>query len=1505
MNLSRVFIERPIGTALITCGLALAGAIAYLLLPIAPLPQVEFPTISVSASLPGASPDTMAATVATPLERALGSIAGVTEITSSSSLGSARVTLQFDMSREIDGAARDVQAAINASRALLPTGMPSNPTYRKVNPADAPIMIVSLTSDTLTRGQMYDAASTVLAQRLSQVEGVGQVTVGGGALPAVRIELDPNKLSAQGISLEQVRTAVVATNANRPKGMLEDDARYWQIVANDQARQASEYAPLVLGYKDGAAVRLRDVADVVDSVQDLRNDGLANGKSAVLLILNKAPGANIIKTVDTVRGLLPQLRASISPSIDVNVVMDRTTTIRASIVEVQRTLAISFGLVIVVVFIFLRRLRAALLPAVAVPVSLAGTFGAMYLLGYSVDNLSLMAMTVATGFVVDDAIVVLENISRHIERGVPPREAALRGAKEIGFTVVSISLSLIAVFIPILAMGGIVGRLFREFAVVLSVAILVSMVVSLTTTPMMAATLLRPQAEARSPGRWSRAMARLGRSLARGYRRSLRWTLRHQPVALAVLAGVVALNVFLYVTIPKGFFPQQDTGLMMGGVQADQASSFQSMQLKLRTFHDIVRADPAVANVTGFTGGGQRNSANMFISLKPQAERRESIDAVINRLRGKLAKVPGANLFLAPVQDIRVGGRQSNAAWQYTLQADDLADLRTWEPRIRRALTEVPFITDVNTDQQDKGTQTSLVVDRDALARLGITMSAFDSTLNNAFGQRQVGVIYNPLNQYRVVMELAPQWLQSPQTLDRLMLTSSGGEQVPLSSVARVETTSTPLSVSHQSGTPASTISFNLAEGVSLSDAVTAVNDAVAGTGAPVSVRGSFQGTAQVFQASLKSQPLLILAAVVTIYLVLGILYESLIHPITILSTLPSAGVGALLALMACKTEFSIIALIGVILLIGIVKKNAIMMLDFALSARREAEAGGRWLGSGAVDGRAAAAATHPDDDRGRHLRRRAAGARPRRGRRAARAAGHRHRRWPAAEPGLDPLHHARRVLLHGPAQPPQACSARAVRAAARAHRSRPALTAMPKTALTPLLLAALLAGCAVTSQHPPAEPAPPAAFKGSTDWQRAPADVAVPEAWWTLFDDPVLNELQARLVVGNQNLAAALAQVDSARAVLRASHASIFPTLSLGAGTTRSATGASSGVQRSVATNSSLTANAAWEIDLWGRLAEGIKAAGASYQASQADLAALRLSVQATLTQTYLALRTAEAQQALLVRTEAANQRALDLTQARYEGGVVAQTDVLQARTQLRNVQTQLSDMRTQRALLEHAIAVLLGQMPSEFRLADSVRTPALPPVPELLPSTLLAQRPDIAAARARQVAAYAQIGIADAAFFPSVDLSASAGYRGASWSNLVSAPNLLWSIGAAVAAPLFDGGQRRLASDQARASADAATANYRQVVLTAFQEVEDNLVVFAESGESLALQRDAYEAAQRNLDIVLDQYRAGTVSFLNVSAAQSSLLSAESSLLASRNRQLAAASVLLKNLGGRLPPA
>ncbi|MFZ4878366.1 multidrug efflux RND transporter permease subunit [Janthinobacterium sp. Mn2066] len=939
MNISAPFIARPVATTLLTLAVALAGVLGFMLLPIAPLPQVDFPTISVSASLPGASPDTMAATVATPLERALGSIAGVNEITSRSSLGSTSITMQFELERDIDGAARDVQAAINAARTLLPTGLPSNPTYRKVNPADAPIMILALTSSTLTRGQMYDAASTVLAQRLSQVQGIGQVNVGGGALPAVRVELDPDKLASRGIAIDTVRTAITATNANRPKGSVEQDGRSWQIGANDQALKAADYAPVLLSYRDGAAVRLRDVATLADSVQDVRNYGVANGKPAIVLFLLKQPGANIIETVERVRALLPQLKASIPAAIDMNVVSDRTPTIRASLHEVERSLAIAIGLVVLVVLAFLRNWRAALLPAVAVPVSLAGTLGIMYLCGYSLDNLSAMALTVATGFVVDDAIVVLENISRHMEQGMGPREAALKGAREIGFTVVSISISLIAVFIPLLLMGGVVGRLFREFAVVLSTAILISMFVSLSTTPMMASVLLKPPTHKR-PGRAGAALARASRRLMRGYRRSLAWTLRHQPVAIIALLAVIGLNVFLYTAIPKTFFPQQDTGVIVGSVQADQGSSFQIMQQRVDRFVAILRADPAVANVSGSTGGNQINTANFYITLKPLAQRKLPVDAVVARLRGRLSHEPGANLFLVPVQDIRIGGRQANAQYQYTLQGDDIDTLRTWEPRIRNALVKLPELTDVNSDQQDKGAQTALQVDRDAASRLGVSMTTLDNSLNDAFGQRQVGVIYNPLNQYRVVMELASPYLQGPETLNKLYVSSASGAQVPLSAFATIAPRNTPLSVNHQGGSPASTVSFNLPLNMSLSEATGAIDKAMHDLGLPASVRGSFQGTASAFQASLSSQPILIAAAIVTVYLVLGMLYESLIHPVTILSTLPSAGVGALLALMLFKTQFSIIALIGVILLIGIVKKNAIMMIDFAITRQRAGHMG-------------------------------------------------------------------------------------------------------------------------------------------------------------------------------------------------------------------------------------------------------------------------------------------------------------------------------------------------------------------------------------------------------------------------------------------------------------------------------------------------------------------------------------------------------------------------------------
>ncbi|HUH84236.1 MAG TPA: efflux RND transporter permease subunit [Stellaceae bacterium] len=1001
MNFSEIFIRRPIATTLLTIGMALAGVVAFLLLPVAPLPQVDFPTIQVSAQLPGASPETVATSVATPLERHLGQIADVTEMTSSSSVGKAQITLQFGLDRDIDGAARDVQAAINAARVDLPASLRSNPTYKKVNPADSPVLILALTSDTLSQGQLYDSAATVLQQKLSQIEGIGQVTIGGSSLPAVRAELNPQALFHYGIGLEDVRAGLNAANAHSPKGAIEDDQRRWQLYTNDQANAAEQYQNLVIAYRNGAAVRLSDVADVVDSVEDLRNGGIANGKPAVLLILYRAPGANIIDTVDRIYALLPQLKASIPSDIDITPTLDRTTTIRASLHDIERSLLISMVLVICVVFAFLRNGRSAIIPSIAVPTSLLGTLGIMYLLGYSLDNLSLMALTVATGFVVDDAIVVLENITRHIEAGMPRFEAALRGAREVGFTVLSMSSSLVAVFIPILLMAGIVGRYFREFAMTLSIAIAVSLVISLTTTPMMCAYLIkyRPDSERGRLFRWSE---RAFEGLHAEYDRSLRWALRHAWIMMLILLGVVVLNVYLFDKIPKGFFPQQDTGRLIGGIQADQSISFQLMQKKLKQFISIIRADPAVQTVVGFTGGRQTNSGFVFIGLKPLSQRKLSADLVVARLRSKMSPVAGATLFLQAAQDIRVGGRASNALYQYTLQGDDLAELYAWAPRISEALQHEPDLTDVNSDQQQNGLETDIVIDRDTAARLGITAAAIDNTLYDAFGQRQVSTIYAALNQYHVVMEVAPQYWQSPDLLKELYVSTAGGAvagtqstqavvgtvkaapssvassqsttaaqiatdtarnlaanqigatghssasastgaavataaetMVPLAAFTHYGPGKTPLAVNHQGPFVATTISFNLAPGKSLSDATAAVNRVMNELKVPITIHGSFQGTAQVYQQSLGNEPFLIAAALLAIYIVLGVLYESYIHPITILSTLPSAGLGAVLALLLLNTEFSVIAMIGVILLIGIVKKNAIMMIDFALDAER------------------------------------------------------------------------------------------------------------------------------------------------------------------------------------------------------------------------------------------------------------------------------------------------------------------------------------------------------------------------------------------------------------------------------------------------------------------------------------------------------------------------------------------------------------------------------------------
>ncbi len=930
--ISTPFIKRPIATSLLTIALALAGGVAFVFLPVAPIPQIEFPTIQVNANLPGASPDTMASAVATPLERQFGRIAGITEMTSSSNLGNTQVAMQFDLSRNIDAAARDVQAAVNAARGQLPA-MPSNPNIRKVNPSDQSIMLLALTSDSVQRSKMYDIADSIIAQKLAQISGVGQVNVTGSSKPAVRVQVNPGALSKYNIGWDQIRIALNTANANRPKGSISSDQSMWQIATTDQLFTADEYKPLIVAYRNGAAVRLSDIATVTDSLEDRRNAGLANGKPSVLIELRKQPSANIIETVDHVRELLPQLKASIPPSIELHVIMDRTATVRASINDIEYTILISVGLVILVVFVFLRNLWATIIPSISVPLSLLGTFGVMYLLGYSVDNLSLMALAISTGFVVDDAIVVIENITRYLEKGYSPTMAALKGSREIAFTVISMSASLIAVFIPILLMGGIVGRLFREFSVTLVVAIAVSLVVSLTTTPSMCAKFLHPD-QHKGHGRLYGFSERIFEGILNGYRVSLGWVLRHPAFMLGVTIATACLSVYLYIIVPKGFFPQQDTGRLQGNIQASPDLSFAIVNQKLQQIVDIVRADPAVesvgANLNGGRGGGQVN-----LQLKPIEVRKISADQVIARLRPKLAKIPGAQLFLQSAQDIRIGGRQSNSQFQYTVQADTPEEAQKWGQKILERITKIPALRDSNTDLQNRGLLAMLTFDRDTASRLGVTPQQMDDTLYDALGQRQVSTMYEALNQYHVVMEVDPRYQQSPESLQSLYVRSSNGNQIPMSSMASYKMGVTAQSINHQGQFPAITLSFNIAPGVALGDAIDQVNAATKELRLPATVHGSFAGTAQAFQSSLENEPYLILAALLTVYIVLGMLYESYIHPITILSTLPSAGVGAIAALLITKIELNVIALIGIILLIGIVKKNAIMMIDFALEAER------------------------------------------------------------------------------------------------------------------------------------------------------------------------------------------------------------------------------------------------------------------------------------------------------------------------------------------------------------------------------------------------------------------------------------------------------------------------------------------------------------------------------------------------------------------------------------------
>jgi multidrug efflux pump len=942
MNVSEPFIHRPVATTLLTVAIAIAGAIAFKVLPVSPLPQVDFPTISVNAGLPGASAEIMASSVATPLERQFGHIAGVTEMTSASSLGTTSVTIQFDLSRNIDGAARDVEAAINSARTYLPANLPSNPTYRKVNPADSPIMIVGLTSSKYGADRMYDEASTVIQQKLSQIQGVGQVNVGGGALPSVRVEVNPTKLASYGLTMTDIQSVLRLQNSDLAKGQITDGVASADILANDQISHAVDFKPVIVGYKNGAAIHLSDVADVIDSTQNVRTAGYLNGKRAVLLIIFRQPGVNIIDTVDRVTAALPAIEASISKGIDVTIVLDRTTTIRASVNDVERTLVLSIILVIVVVFVFLRNGRATLIPAVAVPVSLIGTFAVMYLCGYSLDNLSLMALTISTGFVVDDAIVVMENITRHLEDGLDPFAATLKGAKEIGFTVLTISISLIAVFIPLLLMGGIVGRLFREFAITLSTAIIVSMVISLTTTPMMCAYLLRNERQ-KQHGRLYMVSERFFERILSWYRSSLHWALDNSVLILIILALTIGLNYAIIRKIPTGFFPQQDTGALGGGMQGPQDSSFPAMNDSIQKIEAVIQKDSAVANVIGFTGGGgATNTGNIFIALKPLSERKISAPEIINRLRPQLNRLPVASAFLQAQQDLRIGGRGSSALYQYTIQSDNIPELATWGPRVFAEMKKLPQLQDVNSDQQNGGLDELITYDRVTAAKLGQTAQSLDQGIYSAFGQSEVSVIYTQLNQYYVVLEVDPQYSQSPEGLKNIYfhpatnknVTASGN--VPLTSLAKAQTNTTPLALNHTGLSPSVTVSFNLPTGVALGDATVAIDQMKQRMGAPTTLRGFFAGTAQAYQQSINGELILVITAIIAVYIVLGILYESLVHPLTIISTLPSASVGAMLALMIFKLDLNIISIIGIVLLIGIVKKNAIMMIDFALQAERE-----------------------------------------------------------------------------------------------------------------------------------------------------------------------------------------------------------------------------------------------------------------------------------------------------------------------------------------------------------------------------------------------------------------------------------------------------------------------------------------------------------------------------------------------------------------------------------------
>ena len=1555
MNLSGPFIRRPIATTLLTLAIALAGAVAFYVLPVAPLPQFDNPTISVGASLPGASPQTMAAAVATPLERQFGRIAGVTEMTSSSKLGSTSITLVFDLTRDIDGAARDVEAAINAARGNLPSDLPSNPSYRKVNPADSPIMIVSLTSDTYSKGAMYDAASTVLAQKLSQVQGVGQVTVGGSSLPAVRVELNPLALNKYGIGLEQVRTALSSANANLPKGHFADAQRTWTIQDNDQLFKAIDYTPLIVAYHDGAPVRVGDIAQVSDSVSDIRNAGFANGKPSVLLLIFRQPGANIITTVGAIKKILPQLGAEIPLGITLTTIVDQTTTISASIHDVERTLVIAVFLVILVVFVFLRDFRTMLIPGVAVPVSLIGTFGVMYLCGFTLDNLSLMALTISTGFVVDDAIVVVENISRYLEQGMKPVEAALKGSAEIGFTVLSISISLIAVFTPILLMGGLIGRLFREFAVTLSVAILISMVISLTTTPMMCALLLRPERE-HPHGRLFQVSENIFNRLLGFYEWTLLRVLRHPAITLLILIGLVLMNLWLFYLLPKGLFPEQDTGRLNGNVLADQATSFQALEPRLEEMLRIVKADPGVANLVGFTGGGggtSTNTARMFISLKPLAERKGVTGTeIIDRLRPKLAKIPGATLFLQLSQDLRFGGHATNAEYQYVLQGDNYDEISAWAPKMLAVLQQNHALTDVNSDQQNQGMQTMLTYDRDTAARFGITSQLLDNTLYDAFGQRPVSVMYTALNQYQVIMEAAPPYWQTPEGLKDIYIRSSLGDEVPLGAVAHYATTVAPLMINHQGQFPCVTLSFNMAEGKSLSDAVTAIDQAKAKIGLPADIIGGFAGTAQLYQQSQGTEVYLVIAALLAVYIVLGILYESFVHPITILTTLPSATVGAALALLVTGTDLTLIAVVGILLLIGIVKKKR--HHDDRLRPQRGTPRG-QEQPRRHLRGVPAPFPPDPDDHARRHAGRGPARARFRHRRRVAPPARHHHHRRTHREPAADPLYHAGRLPLLGPPRPlaPESRPARRGQHPGRKlRRPRPAAGSPRMKPLRLFLFATLLpvlAGCEVGPDYVlPAAPVP-SHYKGQGNWKPAhPRDDAIRGPWWEVYHDRELNALEEKVNIDNQNVLLAEANFREAAAAVKIARAAYYPTLTTnpslnysqtqslgksssssgggggssgsnsGTGSTVVNSGTQTGVTEGTATSGgggggrggggsnditgvyNLPVQISYLADVWGAVRRSVENSTATAQASFADLENARLSYQATLAEDYFNLRGLDAEDKLLTDTVKSYETFVTLTQNRYKSGIASAADVAQAQTQLDSTKAQLIDLGVARAQYSDAIATLIGVPASSFSLSYRPLTATPPRVPAGVPSTLLERRPDVASAERNLAAANAEIGVQVAGYYPQITLSGSTGIDSIAIAQVFSGPNFLWSVGPEIAQTIFDAGRTHGLVQEATETYNGTVATYRQTVLTAFQQIEDDLAGLRILEEESGVEDSAVAGAQKSFDVTTNLYKQGVDDYLQVITTQAILLNDQVTQVNLRTRRMTTSVLFVEALGG-----